>query len=250
MPRVLLSAILLAVTPVTLAAPPPSLPELHPPPTALLEGAATDQPDYALLPEGTYISERLIRIVPLGTHSSAAVFLRSSLEKPIRPMALLPCANTQAMEQIALTGDPSEDIRFEVSGQVFTSGGLNYFLPLIFRVISPDEIIPSPDDIPGAPVAVPEAAPPLLAESADDVSVAELIKELETASASPANNPNADGQRPITLKREGGVISLRRGRIEPGSSGAWTFVFDSGAAAPDPSVDSPMGLMPSSLVMT
>lgn len=227
------------------------LPELHEP---LTLGSADETPEnsgapaYPLLPEGTYLTDRLIRVVPVGSRATAAVFLRGEDDAPLRPMALLPCSNTQAIEQIALSGD--SDVFFEVSGQVFSSRGLNYFLPLIVRVVTPedDEPIEEPDASTEAPPS-DTPPPPVLADRLpeDDISVEELIKELDAATIPTGVKRTGDDGRPLALTREGGVVTLRRGRIDRAASGAPIFTFDIGIDPENPEVDPPMGLLPCTL---
>lgn len=237
------------VPPVT--AQPTELPLLNPPPVPAEAGERGRESAFPLLPEGAYLADRLVRLEPIGTQASAVVFLRSGREGLIRPMALQPCASTQAMEQLA-AGAP--DTRFEVSGQVFVSRGINYFLPLIFRVVSPPVIGEEPVEIVTDPapelLAEREAPPPLLGEPPDDIAVDDLLRELEAATvAATSRAAELEAEtRPVALQREGGVITLRRGRLVRGASGAWVFTFDSGATQPAEATDAPLGLMPCALV--
>jgi len=229
------------------AADPTGLPELNRPLElrAVSPGGGEGEraEGYRLLPEGTYLSERLIRLRPIGERATAAVFVPTIGERRIRPMALLPCANTQAMEQLAESGDGS--VLFEASGQVFRSKGLNYFLPLVFRAAS-DEALRVGEAAPVAPdPEEPEPAPPLLNRTKDDVRVEELIRELEAAtSASDTGRSREDGG-PATLEREGGVVTLRRCRLSRGPAGAFVATFDAGVE--DDLAGAPMGLMPCEL---
>ncbi len=109
-------------SPTLLGQPESDLPALNPPVTLGIAGEDETRSPYALLPEGTFLSNRMRACVtPIGTHALAAVFLRTQNETPIRPMALLPCANTLAIEQLASSGD--DTILFEATGQVFVSKG-------------------------------------------------------------------------------------------------------------------------------
>jgi hypothetical protein len=224
------------------------LPQLHSPVTAPLEEAEAVADRFPLLPEGAYIAERLARLRTVGAQASAVVFVRTGAEDLIRPMALLPCSNTQAMEQIAASG--SSEILFEVSGQVFASRGVNYFLPMIFRVVSEEEAKKAAPATPVAPTRAPEPEPPLLDERPDEVAVEDLIEELEAATRAAEADRTPDAGRPRTLQREGGIVTLRRGRLVRGGAGGWVFTFDTGAddspnAEP---LDAPMGVMPCRLL--
>lgn len=239
----------ITITACSLAVAQTELPKLQSPVRVPLEGASDLADRFPLLPEGAYIAGRLARLRPVGTQASAVVFVRTGAEDPIRPMALLPCSNTQAMEQIAASG--SSEVMFEVSGQVFASRGLNYFLPLLFRVVSEEEAKGAEPASPVAPAATTsEPEPPLLAERAEEIAVEDLIEELESATrvAEAARTENAG--RPRTLQREGGVITLRRGRLIRGPSGGWMFTFDAGASdAPGTEpIDAPLGVMPCRLL--
>jgi|GEM_PF-5636232 len=228
------------------------LPELNPPVRLEIDAAPERGASrFPLLPEGAYLSERLARLRQVGTHASAVVFIRAGADEPLRPMALLPSANTQAMEQLAGAGDgPAGDVLFEVSGQVFTSRGMNFFLPLLFRVVSDEEReTRARPAAPMEPEPEPEVDPPLLAENPVEVEVESLIRELEAATAAAEAERTAGAGRPAMLQREGGVVTLRRGRVLRGASGGWVFAFDNGVASLDGGpVDEPMGLMPCSLL--
>jgi len=231
-----------------------ALPELTAPmelrPITGREGSGERDEAYRLLPEGTYLSERLVRLRSIGERATAAVFVPTIGEPRIRPMALLPCSNTQAMEQLAQTGErggrpaEGEPALFEVSGQVFRSKGLNYFLPLVFRA-APGEADRVGEAAPLEPEAEPEPAPPLLNRTADEVAVEDLIRELEAATAASATGRAAEGGGPVTLEREGGVVTLRRCRLTRGPAGAFAVTFDSGVE--DDLSSAPMGLMPCEL---
>ncbi len=88
--------------------------------------------------------------------------------------------------------------------------------------------------------------PSLLDQSDDDIAVEDLIRELDAATAAEASI-RGETQRPISLQREGGVVTLRRGRLISGGAGVPIFTFDTGFGADDTTLDSPMGLMPCSL---
>ena len=224
------------------------LPELHSPLTMEAPSDVVEASAYPLLPEGAYLADRLIRVVPLGSRATAAVFVRGANDTAVRPMALLPCANTQAIEQLAKSAESS--VVFEVSGQVFVSRGLNYFLPLIVRVVASDQPTgtamehveaQAPDDNAPEPPALSEA------RGEDEISVEALINELEAATVAAAAANDDQGDRPLSLQREGGVVTLRRGRVDRGVGGAPVFTFDVGIDADNPEVDPPMGLLPCSL---
>lgn len=215
------------------------------------EGAGEREETYRLLPEGTYLSERLIRLRSIGERATAAVFAPTIGEPRIRPMALLPCSNTQAMEQLARTGEQAGgpaggdgSLLFEVSGQVFRSKGLNYFLPLVFRA-APGEADRVGEAAPLEPEAEPEPAPPLLNRTADEVAVEDLIRELEAATSASATGRAAEGGGPVTLEREGGVVTLRRCRLTRGPAGVFMVTFDTGVE--DELSSAPMGLLPCEL---
>ncbi len=221
------------------------LPELHTPLTIEAPNEAVEASAYPLLPEGAYLAGRLIRVVPLGSRATAAVFVRGANDTAVRPMALLPCANTQAIEQLAKSAESS--VVFEVSGQVFVSRGLNYFLPLIVRVVASDQPDEAPADVVDREDGAPE--PPALTEARgeDAVSVEALIRELDAATVAAAAANDDAGGRPLSLQREGGVVTLRRGRVDRGTGGAPVFTFDVGIDPENPEVDPPMGLLPCSL---
>ncbi len=244
MTRTAATALALLFASPTLAQDEADLPELHTPLTLSVPQDSEAESAYPLLPEGAYLTDRLLRVVPVGTRATAAVFITREGDAPVRPMALLPCANTQAIEQLAASGDDS--LRFQASGQVFTSRGLNYFLPLFVRVVSE----PTPELEP-APAAEPDEQPPALAERTrdDNVAVEDLIRELEAATTARSGRTarTEAEERPIALKREGGVVTLRRGRLSSAGGGAPVFTFDTGINPDDPDVDPPMRLMPCSL---
>jgi hypothetical protein len=80
------------------------------------------------------------------------------------------------------------------------------------------------------------------------VEVEQIIRDLEAATAAAEAERTPGAGRPGTLEREGGVVTLRRGRLVRGGSGGWVFTFDTGVPAEGAPQDEPMGVMPCALL--
>lgn len=209
--------------------------------------ALESEPMPGLLPEGSFIVRQFGAMRRVGAAGWVFIFAPNADGPTTPPMPLLPCANLQAMEQIAgPAGDAGRDAGFLVSGQVFVFDGRNYLLPTIF--VQADG--PDPAGAPRAagaeePAAAP--APETFDEPAQaEPSVDELLRRIEAASqAAPTGDasaqfaPNSEGLTP-----EGSLIASRRGRVLRSDSGGWRFAPDVDADTPQ-GVDQPMDLLPS-----
>jgi hypothetical protein len=211
------------------------------------DGAPSEETIPGLLPEGMFVVRQFGTMRLVGAAGWVFIFAPNTDGPTLPPMPLLPCANLQAMEQIAgPAADSGRDAGFLVSGQVFVFEGRNYLLPTIF--VQADGPDPAQEAAPAQPDEAPEATPgvdPFADPDAPEPSVDELLRRIEEASqraptgdASPQFAPNPAGLAP-----EGALVASRRGRLLRSESGGWKFVPDVDADTPV-GVDQPMDLLP------
>lgn len=168
-----------------------------------------------LLHEGAFLADQPGRLIQLDQGGAAFVFDRNSEGRATPPMALLPCTTLMRMEQISEARE--NDVRFRLSGQVFTFRDRNYLLPTFYKVASSEEAPPA------APVELEDDP----AES-DDPTVEELIESIEALTFadldSDAENsislPSAD------LMADSTFLRPRRGVIIRGAAGALSFAIN------------------------
>lgn len=197
------------------------------------------QPGVSPTPEGAFLVRQQCEMRRLGASGWFLVFARPQEGDPLPPMIIHPCANLQAMQQLAST--ETENSRFLVSGQVFLFDGRNYILPTLFALDDDAPHEQSPDETDTPSDASDGATPPLA-----DPEIADLISALEEATsdeeiaASAAPVPSATG-----LLREGTIIASRPGRMQRSDRGGWRLVFDSDVDdADDTMPDAPIELLP------
>jgi len=205
------------------------------------------EPIPGLLPEGAFLVRQFGTMRRVGVAGWVFIFAPDAGGQTLPPMPILPCANLQAMEQIAAPAEESgRPAGFLVSGQVFRFDGRNYLLPTIFvQAEGPDE----------APVETQPEAPaqderdPFAADEAPEPSVDELLARIEEASQqAPTGEPSAQfAPNPAGLAPEGALVASRRGRLLRSDSGGWRFTPDVDADAPE-GLDQPMDLLPCALL--
>lgn len=210
------------------------------------DGASAAETIPGLLPEGMFVVRQFGTMRLVGAAGWVFIFAPNTDGPTLPPMPMLPCANLQAMEQIAgPAADSGRDAGFLVSGQVFVFEGRNYLLPTIFVQADGPDPATTPATTPaGEPAAAP-GVDPFEDPDASEPSVDELLRRIEEASqraptgdASPQFAPNPAGLAP-----EGALVASRRGRLLRSESGGWKFVPDVDADTPV-GVDQPMDLLP------
>jgi hypothetical protein len=197
------------------------------------------QPGVSPTPEGAFLVRQQCEMRRLGSSGWFLVFARPQEGDPLPPMIIHPCANLQAMQQLAST--ETENSRFLVSGQVFLFEGRNYILPTLFALDDEAPIAQTTDE-PQTPSDASEDTEPTIT----DPEITDLIAALEEATsdeeiaANAAPAPSAAG-----LLREGTIIASRPGRMQRSDRGGWRLVFDSDVDdADDKMPDAPIELLP------
>lgn len=189
-----------------------------------------------LLPEGTFVTDRVGRIVLADTGD--IIFVPDAQE------ALLVLLPSQRLEQLLTSRTASGDsTRYRIAGQVFQYRTRTFMLPTMFAPVLPENITTqAPADITKAPVAVAAPADNISNDQAvKDPRVTDLIRDLEgsrtgVASGEPRRlTPQAPvPQQPIvpvveskpadervvitddkqtSISNEGTIIVSKRGRV-------------------------------------
>ncbi len=91
-----------------------------------------------VMQEGSFVSRRVGRLVRLGTGEWAIALEGDSDAPPPPPIALVPCAALERMENTA--GVLGQGLQVQVSGRVTVYGGQNYLVPTLVRFTPPSDV--------------------------------------------------------------------------------------------------------------
>lgn len=218
-------------------------------------------PEPVLLPEGTFLRQRMGRIVRVD--GGLAVFIPDPDERTPGEGAMLLLPNRTLSRLLAAMGDRDE-ITMVLSGEVLVYHARNYLLASTFVRVhgNPADAEPDADPEDGPQDGV--AAGPQ-ASLVDDPEVADLLKELDS-DAAPAGRGlglEAAGMNDTQPRRGTGAAPVeavgpsvpdaeplvrRRGRLVRQPGGAWAIAFDASARGA-PEIDEPLTLVPCRLLM-
>ena len=261
------------VDPAPAASPQSSIASVPLLPTNSVSGAF---PAATSLPEGTFVIDRVGKVVVAETGDVIFVPVAESAAAGQPLMVLLP---SQRLEQmLASRAVNGEEVSFRIAGQVFTYRDRAFLLPSMFAVqqqpnlITPEQPKPAKDQSSvglstgdGGLASVPRAS------ALRDPQVTELIRELEGQRAGgseprrlsatvaptlpnavapvvlapivPATGEPAPGSDQRLIANEGTLLVSKRGRIVrlPQDGGRLAFTVDNDANSPAPA---PMILQP------
>lgn len=200
----------------------------------LTEGRRWDDgSEPASLPEGTFLIERIGRIIPAPGQRRVFVPDTDQREPGEGPMLLLPSA---ALERLELTlADSTGPVR--VSGVVYVYRNRRHLLVASFLMgagMAPTEL-PEPEESTEDATGQDEPNEPDTS-MLDDPEVRGLLDELEAEAPPPVRrNPDARSQPAETPDPsasasppapDGTPIVRRQGRLSRSANGTWLFVFD------------------------
>jgi hypothetical protein len=140
-----------------------------------------------MLPEGTFVTDRVGKIVMADTGD--AVFIPENGDAVV---VMLP---SQRLEQLLTSRTASGDgTRYRVAGQVFSYRTRTFMLPTMFAPVLTDNIITTPSDVsPPQSVTPPSQSNPtkdvINEEAMKDPRVADLIRDLEGSRTGNVGSP-------------------------------------------------------------
>jgi len=212
-----------------------------------------DAPQRPALAEGAFLVKQPGMMAPLQSGGWAFVFDRNDRGlAPAPPMALLPCATLERMEQLV---PPGEDrVSLLVTGQVFLYQNRNFLLPTMFSFppeeeneLGEDGSSANAEETQSDAETSDERQEQALrrAESADP-SVEALIESIETLSEDrpePVWAPPSGPGEHVGLRPDGSYLQTRRGRLISRENGNLAFTINTDADQA-PGLDAPLIVLP------